>query len=211
LLLKRWVNIEYLYIAQDVLYYIEAQHVQRARKAEANFLQISLWLHKSLYHRHQTKYVKDEVQNIEMMYNRDLETQRITLSGMNAATEIKFTQAGKPSRTAFSTLDATNKTADWATNFEKMLTMQCSYDNTDHFESQDFEDSDKVLDGTNTWWANDQTDCFCGRRCAERQTRVFHKYESRRYIDALKYNHICFAVKGLAWRGRVQVLYRLGW
>ena len=194
-------------IEKDVLYYIEAQHVQRARKNEENFLQIGLWLHKSHYHNKQTKFAKDEVQNIEMFYTRELEKQRITLSGMNSVGEVKFTQSGKVARTAFSTLDATNKTTDWQTNFESMLTMQCAYDNTNHFEAQNFEDTSYVLDGMHAW-QTDQRDCFCGRRCMERQTRVFHKYHTRRYIDALKYNFICFAVKGAAFSGRVQVLFR---
>ena len=150
--------------------------------------------------------MRDEIQNIEMMYTGDKETQRITLDGMNSAAEIKFTQAGKPARTAFSTLDATNKTADWKEKFDSMLQVQCSYDNTKHFESQNYEDG-KALDGMWAFQTN-QLECFCGSYCVDRQSRVFHKYNSRRYIDALKYNWICFAVKGAAWNGKVQVLFR---
>ena len=180
---------------------------QRANKAEENYLGISLWLHKSHYHDWQTWRVQDEVQNMEMKYSRNLETQRITLSGMGTASEIKFTQSGKVARTAFSTLDATNKTADWKTNFDSMLLDQCTYSNLQHFEAQTYDDG-KALDGMDARWQNDQYPCFCGQKCIGRQTRVFHKYHTRRYIDALKYSHICFAVKGVAYSGRVQVLFR---
>ena len=142
-----------------------------------------------------------------MKYSRNLETQRITLSGMGTASEIKFTQSGKVARTAFSTLDATNKTADWKTNFDSMLLDQCTYSNLQHFEAQTYDDG-KALDGMDARWQNDQYPCFCGQKCIGRQTRVFHKYHTRRYIDALKYSHICFAVKGVAYSGRVQVLFR---
>ena len=147
------------------------------------------------------------MQNIEMLYHRELETQRITLNGMDSVGDIKFTQSGKAATTAFSTLDATNKTTNWQENFDAMLKVQCTYDNTNHFEEQNYEDPDYILDGM---WSSgtDQVDCFCGDRCMERQTRIFHKYHTRRYIDALKYNFICLAVKGTAYTGRVQVLYR---
>ena len=188
------------------MYYIEAQANQRSRKAEENFLGISLWLHKSHYHNWQTWRVQDEVQQIQMKYGRNLETQRITLSGMDPASEIKFTQSGKVARTAFSTLDATNKTADWKTNFDSMLTDQCTYSNLQHFQAQTFDDG-KALDGMGVW-QSDHYPCFCGQKCMARQTRIFNNGHTRRYIDALKYKHICFAVKGLAYRGRVQILYR---
>ena len=200
-------------VVQGKLYYIEAQHIQRARKDEENYLSIGLWLHKSHYHNYQTRYVRDEVQNIEMLYHRDLETQRITIAcngdcnGMSSGGGIKFTQSGKAAATTFSTAEATNKTIDWKQNFEAMLKVQCTYDVTNHFVANDFEDTDFALDGMGAW-QTDQVDCYCGDRCMERQTRLFHKYHNRKYIDALKYSFICFAVKGTTFTGRVQVLYR---
>ena len=195
-------------MVKGALYYIEANHVQSSSQPEENFLQFSLWLHNTAYHYKQTKYARDEIQQFQLKYSLRLETQRIKLTNMNAASEIVFKTAASKSKVSFSTLDSVNKTENWAENFDKMLTVQCNYLNTRHFLKQDYEDSSYKLNGAGGHWQK-YVQPFCGKTSNERDQRIFHQRGTNgKYVDALKYKYLCFAVKGSVYHGRVQVLFR---
>ena len=194
---------EKLAVKKGELYYIEAHHLQKSDMEEDNLLQIYFWLHKSNYHEYQTKYARDEIQQYQALYNRRPETQRITLNNMNSASEIFFTSNGQKSRNGFSTEDSVNKTNNWDANFESMLTVQCNYLNTRHYLANDFEDTSYSLQGQNGYF-QDQGEAYCGRRYMERGTVVWRHYG--RAFDALRYKWFCFAVKGITYKGEVQLL-----
>ena len=192
-----------LAIKKGELYYFEANHIQRSYQSEANHLQVYFWLHKTNYYEYQTKYVRDEIQQFAIQYNRRPETQRVTLNNMNSATEIHFTSGGQKSRTAFTTEDSVNKTNNWNTNFESMLTVQCSYLNTRHYMANNYEDSDYKLTGQHGYFQDDM-EAYCGKNSMERGTVVWR--DSRKPIDIIKYPWFCFATRGAVYKEQVAVI-----
>ena len=194
-----------LAVKRGELYYFEAHHVQRSSMAEDNLLQVYFWLHQTSYHEDQNKYVRDEIQQLIVRYNRRPELQRITLNNMNAAASIKFTSNGEVARDSFSTEDSVNKTVDWTSNFDKMLTVQCNYLNTRHFIANDYEDPSYSFPGQHgSFQSNARVEAYCGKYVNERGTRVWR--DSRRPIDMVKYKWFCFATRGETFEGSVQLL-----
>ena len=190
-------------VKKGEFYYFEAHHVQKKSQEEENLLQVYFWLHQTNYHYNQVKYAQDERQQFRWYYDRRPEIQRITLNNMNSAASIKFSSNGQIARDSFSTEDAVNKTTDWKENFDKMLTVQCTYLNTKHFIKQDYEDTSYSLAGQHGY-SQSNRDAYCGRIYNERGTRVFR--DTRRPIDALRYKWFCFAAKGETYKGQVILL-----
>ena len=194
-------------VKKGELYYFEAHHVQKSTMEEKNLLQVYFWLHQTNYHEYQSDKVRDELQYLNMKYTRNLETQRVTLNNMNSASEIFFTTGGNKARLGFTTEDANNKTVAWTESFDKMLTAQCTYLNTRTFIKQDYEDESYKLEGEGGSHS-DNVDGYCGKKSSERGERIWHAYNTRKYIDALRYKWLCFATKGKVYMGTVAVLYR---
>ena len=192
-----------LAVKKGGLYYFEAHHVQKDSMAEDNRLQVYFWLHNTNYHEPQNKYVRDEIQYYTMQYNRRPETQRITLNNMNSAASIKFTSNGQVARDEFSTEDSTNITENWSTNFDRMLKIQCVYDNSKHYLADDSEDTSYNLPGQHGYHTS-QVEPYCGRLSKERGTRVFGR--RNKPFDGVKYKWFCFAARGKTYYGQVQLL-----
>ena len=63
------------------LYYIEAVLVQPSGSpSDPNFLKMSLWQHKTKHHASQTNLANDPLQGIIWEYDREFETQKVTLA-----------------------------------------------------------------------------------------------------------------------------------
>merc|ERR1711892_1235827 len=138
-----------------------------------------------------------------MEYDREYETQKVTFTGMDPATEVTFSHVGKKAKSSVGVASD----AGWNETFVNMLTYSCEYSaGARHTVQQDFEDPSKHLQGAGGTM-QDSVQAYCGARALENQGRITHSYsDDDKEIDAEKYPWLCFATMGLSYTGRVSLL-----
>ena len=195
-----------LNVVEGKEYYMAAFHTQTAINSKENFLQVSLWEFKTNYHTTHSSQIKNERQVLELTYSRNLETQRITMSGMIGVDKVTFMQSGKASPNGFP-VDIGKAKQEWKGTFQTMLEMKCNAIRVGTLFYQNYENVNFHLNGA-SGSMNDQIIPFCGKRSLERQTRLMNTY-GKPSINANRYKFVCFAVKGKSLLGHLNI--RVKW
>ena len=189
-------------LVKGELYYIEATHVQSSSSSEDNMLKIVLWEHETVYHRSQIDSAQDEEQILDMKYDRQFETQKVTFNNFNTSGEVTFTHAGIKAKSSVSLSD----TSSWNQTFLEMMTYSCEYSTQNIYIKQDYENQDYQLQGAGGWM-RENVQAYCGAQAMENQRRVWSSYhDDQREIDGKKYNWFCFAAQGREFNGKVSFL-----